>query len=243
MKLDYSDLISPFPFYAEHIGHVKSPTLKEIWNPKTTWQGYQMYLGLLLLTPQAYGYEENISMFDLICSDSRLQKSYTAMFDFFLEETVLWDKNNHLFFTYAKTDGDNPIVPAGMIDGENFSGLCDIILQRCGVERKDYDVDASKIKNKRAMEILNKIHRGRQAASGKSSRNKDMELPNLVTAVAVQSNSINFTNIWDLTIYQFYEQFKKEQVGIYFDIQKMAVAAYGNSKNTFKGNEWYKNEN
>ena len=130
-----------------------------------------------------------------------------------------------------------------MIDGENFSGLCDIILQRCGVERKDYDVDASKIKNKRAMEILNKIHRGRQAASGKSSHNKDMELPNLVTAVAVQSNSINFTNIWDLTIYQFYEQFKKEQVGIYFDIQKMAVAAYGNSKNTFKGNEWYKNEN
>lgn len=50
---------------------------------------------------------------------------------------------------------------------------------------------------------------GRQAASGKSSHNKDMELPNLVTAVAVQSNSINFINIWDLTIYQFYEQFKK----------------------------------
>ena len=69
-----------------------------------------------------------------------------------------------------------------------------------------------------------------------------MDLPNLVTAVAVKSNSINFTNIWDLTIYQFYEQVKKEQVGVYFDIQKMSVAAYGNTKNTFKGNEWYKNE-
>lgn len=159
MKPDYSDLISPFPFYAEHIGHVKSPTLKDIWNPKTTWQGYQIYLGLLLLTPRDYGCEENISMFDLICSDRRLQKSYTAMFDFFLEETVLWDKSNHLFFTYAKAEENNPMTPVGMIDGENFSGLCDIILQRCGVERRDYDVDASKIKNKRAMEILNKIHR------------------------------------------------------------------------------------
>lgn len=120
MKPDYSDLISPFPFYAEHIGHVKSPTLKDIWNPKTTWQGYQIYLGLLLLTPRDYGCEENISMFDLICSDRRLQKSYTAMFDFFLEETVLWDKSNHLFFTYAKAEENNPMTPVGMIDGENF---------------------------------------------------------------------------------------------------------------------------
>lgn len=100
MKLDYSDLISPFAFYVERIGHVKSPTLRDIWNPRTTWRGYQMYLGLLLMTPQACGHEDNISMFDLICSDLRLQTSYAAMFDFFLEENILWDENNRLFFTY-----------------------------------------------------------------------------------------------------------------------------------------------
>ena len=54
MKLDYSELISPFPVYMERIGHVKSPTLREIWAPETTWNTYQMYLGLLLMTPQAY---------------------------------------------------------------------------------------------------------------------------------------------------------------------------------------------
>lgn len=242
MKLDYSDLISPFPFYVERIGHVKSPTLRDIWNPRTTWQGYQMYLGLLLMTPQAFGREDNISMFDLICSDIRLQASYAAMFDFFLEENILWDENNRLFFTYKEKDKDNQIIPAGIICAENFPELCDIILQKCGIERKDYDVDASKIKNKRALEILTKIRQGRQSASGKSKHDKNMDLPNLVTAVAVKSNSINFTNIWDLTIYQFYEQFKKEQAGVYFDIQKMSVAAYGNTKNTFKGNEWYKYE-
>lgn len=182
-------------------------------------------------------------MFDLICSDIRLQTSYAAMFDFFLEENILWDENNRLFFTYKEKDKDNQIIPVGMICAENFPELCDIILQKCGIERRDYDVDASKIKNKRALEILTKIRQGRQSTSGKSKHDKDMDLPNLVTAVAVKSNSINFTNIWDLTIYQFYEQFKKEQVGVYFDIQKMSVAAYGNTKNTFKGNEWYKNEN
>ena len=30
MKLDYSDLISPFSFYVERIGHVKTPTLRAV---------------------------------------------------------------------------------------------------------------------------------------------------------------------------------------------------------------------
>ncbi len=239
MKLDYSELISPFPYYAEHIGHVKSPTLRDIWNPEITWQGYQMYLGLLLMTPQACGYEDDISMFDLIRSETHFQKSYAAMFNFFLEENVLWDENNQLFFTYKETDENNQIVPVGIICGDNFSELCDIILQKCSIERRDYDVDASTVKNKRAREILTKIKEGRKKASGKPKHDKNMELPNLITAVAVKSHSVNFTNIWDLTIYQFYEQFKKEQIGVYFDIQKMSVAAYGNTRNAFKGNEWY----
>lgn len=239
MKLDYSELISPFPVYMERIGHVKSPTLREIWSPEITWNTYQMYLGLLLMTPQAYGCEENISIFNLICSDTRLQKSYTAMFDFFLEENILWDGNSQLFFTYNETDENHQIVPVGIICSDNFSELCDIILQKCGVERRDYDVDISTVKNHRAREILTNIQKGRKSASGKPKHDKNLELPNLITAVAVKSNSVNFTNIWDLTIYQFYEQFKKEQTGVYFDIQKMSVAAYGNNKNTFKGNEWY----
>lgn len=71
----------------------------------------------------------------------------------------------------------------------------------------------------------------------------EIELPNLISSIAVKSNSLNFINIWNLTVYQLYEQFKKEQTNVYFDIQKMSVAAYGNKENTFKGNEWYKNEN
>ena len=133
------------------------------------------------MTPQACGREDNISMFDLICSDIRLQTSYAAMFDFFLEENILWDENNRLFFTYKEKDKDNQIIPVGMICAENFPELCDIILQKCGIERRDYDVDASKIKNKRALEILTKIRQGRQSTSGKSKHDKDMDLPNLVT--------------------------------------------------------------
>lgn len=264
MKLDYATLISPYPLRLEGIGSIKSPTLKEIWDPSVTYQGYQMYLTLLLMTPQTY-YEQtglsrsewfqtisedeiqNINMMDLIAVDGNLQKMYCNMFQFFFEETIQYDDGNHIFITYKdkKQDGakSEKNHSMGTIRRDIFVELCDIILQRCNILRTDIDTDTSKIKSKRALEIVKKLKKGRENASKNATHDKDVELPNLITSVAVKSNSINFTNIWDLTVFQLYEQFKKEQTNVYFDIQKMSVAAYGNEKNTFKGNEWYKSEN
>ncbi len=240
MKLDYATLISPYPFSLTAVGAIKAPTLREIWNPSVTWQTYNLYLQLLLMTPQTYCGQKDISMFDLIASEQNLQNSYEKMFNFFFEETVIWNKENSAFLTFRKSNGNEEQSLAGIIHRDNFSELCDVILQRCGISRSDTETDVTNVKNKRAKEILEKLQRGRQRISKKSTHDIDVDLPNLVTALAVKSNSINFINIWDLTIYQFYEQFKKEQANVYFDIQKMSVAAYGNAKNTFKGNEWYK---
>lgn len=260
MKLNYAALISPHPFLMEKVGSVKSPTLREIWSPDVGYQKYQMYLTLLFMTPQVYfeqaglpvstWYQElpdeekqSINMMDLIAIDENLQQTYAEMLAFFFLESIVWDKGMRSFFTYNDTDQNGQIIPVGIIYHNNYVEVCDIILQRCGIARTDTDTDTSKVKSKRALEILKKLQAGRQNASRNTKLNKDMELPNLITAVAVKSNSINFTNIWDLTIYQLYEQFKKEQTNVYFDIQKMAVAAYGNEKNTFKGTEWYQTEN
>lgn len=255
MKLEYSTLISPYPLYLDKIGNVKSPTLKEIWNPRITYPRYNLYLKLLMMTPQAYheqaelvsanlqndmGRKENLNMFDLIAYNQDLQESYTDVFEFFFVEHVVWNSEYQLFLLYQDVDENGQIIPVGTIQKNIFTELCDVILQRCGINRSDADTDSSQVKSKKALEILKKIQKGKKNLAKNAKYDKDMELPNLIASVAVKSNSINFTNIWDLTVFQLYEQFKREQTNVYFDIQKMSVAAYGNSKDTFKGNEWYK---
>lgn len=256
MRLDYASLLSPFPFLIEKVGSIKSPLLREIWHPQTTYQGYNMYLSLLFLTPQTYFEQmtpsqsaayQNLSeeeksrlcMFDLIADNAGLQDAYSKMLNFFLVEHVLWNPESKVFLTFADSEDDS--LPVGVIHRGIFPELCDIILQRCGIDRKEADMDTTKIKSKRALEIAAKIKKGRQKAGGHKVPDKATELPNLICAVAAKSNSLNFTNIWDLTVFQLYEQFKREQANVYFDIQKMTVAAYGNKQNTFTGNEWFKN--
>lgn len=257
MKLDYATLISPYPLSLERIGHVKPPVLKEIFGLKITYQIYSMYLSLLLMTPDNY-YEYfandssdwylslseekrlRINMFNIICIDEKLRSSFLDMLNFFMVERIEWDNKNKVFLSYENSY-DNKSSPSGLIHKNIFAELCDVILQFCSVNRSDSDVDISKVENKRALEILEKFQKGRKTTSKKSERNTGLELPNLVSSVAVKSNSVNYTNIWDMTVYQLYDQFKREQMNIYFDIQTMNVAAYGNKEKSFKGDEWYKN--
>ncbi len=257
MRLDYADLISPLPFYIDKVGSIRSPTLKDIWNPKVTYQKYNAYISYLIMDLKTYCEQVDISKlewykslpdedklkistYDFIFDNEFLKNIFTEIFNFFFDENVIWNNDNKVFITFNDYDNNGNIIPVGIIHREIFEEIRDIILQRCGTAHSDTSIDISKVKNKRALKILSKIKKAKENFS-KSKNAFDIDLPNLITGIAVKSNSINFINIWDLTIYQLFEHFKKEQNNVFFDIQKMSVAAYGNSKNTFKGDEWYKN--
>jgi hypothetical protein len=183
----------------------------------------------------------NINMFDIIAGSESVRDTFVETLNFFFEENVIWDNESKLFITFVDYDENGQVIPIGTIYRDIFEELRDIILQRCGINRSDTNIDMSKVKNKRALKILNKIKKAKEKLSNNTQGTDEIDLPNLISSIAAHSNSLNFTNIWDLTIYQLYEQFKKEQTKVYFDIQKISVAAYGNEKNTFKGDEWYKN--
>lgn len=252
MKLDYATLISPYPLYLKNIGHIKSPTLKEIWNPNITYSIYNMYLSTLLYTPQLYFenmqlentklYQslcsDNMDMFDIIKIDITLQNMYCSAFNFFFEEEVVWNNDISAFCTYIKEDEE--IIPVGSIHKDIFAELCDVILQRCAISQEDIN-EKTTVRSKKAQETLKALLKGRKKMRRSKTRNKAMELPNLISSLSAKSKSMNYTNIWDLTVYQFYDQFKREQGHVFLDIEKIAVAAHGNKNKSFKGDEWFTN--
>lgn len=256
MKIDYSILISPYPLVLKNIGNVKAITLEEIFSPSVTYPVYNSYLSFLLLTPDTYYEEiakdklgwynslpqekkEEISTYDLICKDKSLQHAFENIFNFFLLENVIWNDSNQVFIVFNDVGKDGTPIPCGAIHRDIFNEFCDIILQRCAVNRGSVDIDESEVKSKKARKTISLLKRGRKNLRKTSKRNKAIEIPNLISSIAVKSKSLNYTNIWKLTVYQLYDQFKREQMGEFLDIQKTSVAAYGNKEKQFKGNEWY----
>lgn len=255
MKLDYATLISPYPLILNKIGSIKSPTLKEIWNPKVTYNAYQLYLTLLLTTPQTYCETINptknewyqaltdeeksaLTMMYFISEDKGLQEQYCKMLSFFFEENVIWDDYNKIFVSYVDTDDKGQVIPIGFIYDGIWNELCDVILQRCGVDRNKSE-EKPKFKNKVAERIWLKTQKNQKKETEK--HNKNMELPNIISAYAAFGRDVNITNIWDMTVFQLYDQFQRQQLNNYFDISCMSVAAYGDSDNHFDSGQWYKN--
>lgn len=254
MKLDYATLISPYSLYISNIGHVKSPLLSEIWNPKITYKKYSHFLSLLVLTPQLYCENVNplklewynglsdddknkLSMVYFIKNDKQLQNNYSSIFNFFFEENVIWNDSECVFFTYIETDDKGNIIPTGIIHSEIFAELCDVILQLCGVNSNDTKKSKLKFKNKAAKRIWEKTQNIKNKQNEKYAKN--LELPNIISAVSAFSKTLNIITIWDLTVYQVYDQFQRIKNNVLFDINSTFVAAHGDSDGNFNPDQWY----
>lgn len=251
MKLDYFDLLSPEPIYFESIGGIKSPTLKEIRT--IGYNMYQMYLTVLLLSPESYfdmirqpeyydslstDIKRNLNSFDLITGNKEMCSIMEHALNFFLESDVRYSSNHKGFLLYDK---NTPDIPAGIIHKDVWPQLCDIILQRNYIRQSGEQV--SEIKSKRALAIMQKLKKGRETNAKKGKSDKNMEIGNIISAVAGKSNSLNLINIWDITIYQLWDSFYRIYNHNILDIQSISVAVWGDKDNHFDAAAWFKSLN
>ena len=237
MKLSYFDLISPCPIHVSGVGDIFSPTLRRI--AQIGAETYNFYLSLLLADEKT------------LFSDDAMIDFLKNSLAFFFKEEIFYYSDERCFIVTNNaasviTDiealsggrklSDTDIV--GVITGDNFSQICDLILQLNNIKRRDEDI--SKVKNKKALDILKKIQKGRDERQKNKKADKNMEIANIISAVANRHPSLNMINIWDLTIYQLWDAFARLSNNSIYDIQSMSVAAWGDKDNHFDAAAWFK---
>lgn len=87
---------------------------------------------------------------------------------------------------------------------------------------------------------MKKLQKGRAEKARQSKADKNMELGNIISAIAAKSQSLNILNIWDLTVYQVWDCFWRLSNNSIYNIQSMSVAAWGNKDNHFDAAAWFK---
>lgn len=246
LKLDYFELLSPDPVQVPSVGGVKSPTLREI--SSLGYRTYRHYLAVLSLdlpsylsmtgTSEFYALlsdeeKEKATLFDLLLSSPPSCTLLQNILDFFIAETVTFSESRHAFVV----SGDNG--QTGMIRRENYLTVCDLIGQRNYLKPR-HDEDLSKIKNKKALEIMKKLQKGRAETKKLAKTDKNMELGNIISAVANRSQSLHILNIWDLTVYQLWDCFARLSGNNLYNIQSMSVAAWGDKNHSFDASAWFR---
>lgn len=263
MKLNYGTQLSPFPIVLS-IGTLIKPTLREISDPSKgmSFEKLNYYEVLIKMTPEIFytkikGEEgrkywnsltetqkNNISLYHTVINDKRLLQTFVEIFNFFFLENVSFYEKSFILLDKdtQNTDDISQNDIHGVIVEDNFTEILDLIQQICCISDEEEIIDDSKFKNKRAKELYYKMKK----AAKKERQNKKIDinftLANIISAVSNKHPSLNFINIWDLTIFQLLDAFNRLQINTTYDINATRVSVWGDEKKTFDAALWYKNE-
>jgi len=258
LKLSYFELLSPDPVNIQKVGGIVSPKLKDI--SSIGYNTYQYYMSIIAMDTkmcftmigQAEQFEalsddekSQLNVYDLLVSNNETALLLQKALNFFIREDVYFSDEYKCFLvkdTFTVEEKGNIVDKydvIGIIVKENYSQICDLICQRNCI-KSNQEEDLSKVKSKKALEIMKKLQKGRAEKAKQSKSDKNRELGNIISAVANKSQSLNILNIWDLTVFQVWDCFSRLSNNSIYDIQSMSVAAWGNKDNYFDATAWFK---
>lgn len=258
-KLDYVLLLNSKPLSTE-VGHIKKPTLREL--SELGFDVYSLYLVFLKLTPEHYytsfkgeaGKEawenltdeerKSIKLFDMISQDLSLQKMYEEIFNFFFVEQIRAIKTADDGFVFSVFPEDSERLTEEniltFIGEKQFYDVIEIIQQICCIFEPDKNPENLRFKNNKARKMFERMQKA-EAENNRRKGDNSYSLGNLISSVAAYHPSLNLVNIWDITVFQLMDSFNRLSVNTLFGIDKTRVSVWGDEKNTFKPELWYKN--
>lgn len=259
MRLDYGTQISPVPITLS-VGTLRKPTLKEI--SQLTFDKFSYYEFLVKLTPETFytklkddsgkeywnslteEQQDKITLYDLIEQDDKLRDTYVSILNFFFVETVIYQEGYFIILNQGveKADVIKPSDVRGVLSRELFVQVLDLIQQICCIRGEEENLDEMKFKNNLARQLMEKMLKEQKKDKQNKKADINMTIPNIISAISNKHPSLNFINIWDLTIFQLLDSFNRTQANSMFDIDSTRVSVWGDEKKTFDPALWYKNE-
>lgn len=237
MKFSYEDLISGDSIFVSGIGHFRSPLLKEL-KPSIgigTWT-YNLYLNLLAWDKdevinfmrlstgkrlRSLEQNDKLTLFDVICLIEEPRKLLQKAMAFFVDEIVSWDESARSFI--LKNDLDEDV---GRINRENFEEVRDMMLQMNYINIGE-SAKPVKHSSQQAQELWERAQQYLKEESVKATPDKNMNLGNIISKLCAASTSYNLLNIYDLTVFQLYDQFFQYGYLRAMNLSEMAFSNHG----------------
>ena len=238
MKLHYEDLVSGDPIPINGVGHFRSPQLKEL-KPTTgigVWK-YRFYINVISWEQEdlikylryvtgkkmkALDKAQNLSVFDIVSIVPNAQTIFTEALGFFMLESLEWDNDSKSFIVYSSGKKEQ----IGSINRDNFEVIRDIVLQLNYVNLGNKTMP-TKFASKEAEALWQKAQEHLKRANKSHQKDEKMALGNIISKLCAAPTGYTLLNIYELTVFQLYDQFFQYGYLRAMDINEMAFSNHG----------------
>lgn len=218
----YEELQSGDPLFFSGVGHLKPIYLRDIKPSGTGVPVYNYYLQLLKADPptivkmingEGAKITDDANSYSLITSNAQLRNTYRAVLDFFMCELVLYNQRDGYFAVIIKPtqeELENPEFQpneVGRITQENFDKVRIAMLEMNYVPSENTDIDI-KFSSPEAEINYWRVKEWEEKLEPISKKQESyLTMGNMISKICALHPSYNYLNIYDLTVYQFYDTF------------------------------------
>ena len=232
-KLTYLEKISPYGVFMQNVGYIHSPYLKNIM--RIGYTKYQYALSLFLYSPDKWfelppPERKKLSMFDIYTATPDSREELLSAFSLFIDGNMEWDEKSKSIVIDKSTDYLRTTV-CGYISNENYSEVAETCIAFADViiEKEEDEADlkfateADRIFYERFMEIKKE---NRKVVNPDDK----YDLANIISIVCTFHPSINYTNVFDLTLNQLKDTFTQLAKSMQVNILNTNYAVWGGDK-------------
>lgn len=249
MTIDYADLLSGDPIYLDGVGHFRSPYLYEL-KPASGigWLRYSLYLNVFSWDKtqvlkaakmfQAKGLKvfdgkDALNNFDILIIIPQTKTLLQDALSFFTTEQVQWNEPKRCFSIY---DNQNSLV--GEINRNNFKDVCYVVNQLNYIRQEESEKELT-FQSENAKEMWEKVQTFKQKENKKDSdKQENYSLGNIISKLCCIHSTYNLLNVYDLTVYQLYDQFSQCCYLRGIDLEERVYSIHGGKDFSF--NDWLK---
>lgn len=165
---------------------------------------------------------DKLSAFDVVTLLEPTRQLLQEAMAFFIDEELEWNKTKRCFIAKTK-DNHNEI---GCINRDNFDDVRDMMLQvnYINLERS---AKPTKFSSKKAQSLWEQAQKHLKQEATKSTPDKRMQLSNIISKLSCVSVGYTLLNIYDLTVFQLYDQFFQYGYLRAMDLSEMAYSNHG----------------
>jgi hypothetical protein len=213
-------LLGGMPIYIENIGYIYPLTLKEICNIGLT--PYNQFISLLCIESNMLNsYMNDMASFDALMEICRNNKEIKMVIgqsiNIFLKKDIFVDaSNNQILIGENLTNllSNKKFSEISILNSTNYEDFKYIIKLQNGLINPNNEEDDFNPSDAKAKQIIEKMKKARQTINKQqgNSEHENLNLIDLISILASNSDSLNILNIWDLTLYQFNDQFARMKI-------------------------------
>jgi len=206
---------------------IKQPKLRDIKNIGI--DAYYWCLCFLTITMEQYltstkrqdsipdFKEQGITMFDIYLNSIPERDWFIGSLSFFIDGKIEYYGDRFLVNNHREITKINYPKIAIAIGEINFIKI-------------NYEQQQELYANEKARQIAEKIRQAREKQKALTKKEDVVLLDDIISSVAARHPSLNLLNIWDLTVYQLYDQYHRLRTIDDYNIQAMNLAYRGGEK-------------